>query len=162
MTKVKHRAVYTSHNGWGPKSDHKVYDYNDGVDITKNMFYDTYIVNVPCYKVEDVTLAMYGDKKNYLLTNPTTKDIIKIQTSNHKGKQHQYVLATPEMDTFVKQQATFGAIKGHNTKMPKKHLKVVNVMNRGKYGTRIKVDLYVQDTSFSEYLTKECLKSITA
>mgnify|MGYP003649785881 CR=1 FL=1 len=163
MTKVKHRAVYTSHNGWGPKSDHKVYDYNDGVDITKNMFYDTYIVNVPCYKVEDVTLAMYGDKKNYLLTNPTTKDIIKIQTSNHKGKQHQYVLATPEFDTFVKQQATFGAIKGHNTKMPKKHLKVVNVMNRGDIGhNRIKVDLYVQDKSFSEYITEQCLKNITA
>ena len=158
MTKVKHKTIYTSHY-WNTKTDHKVYDYNDGVDITKHMFYNAYIVNVPCYKVEDVTLAMYGDKRNYFLTDPTTKHIIKIQTTNHKGKKYQYVLATPEMDEFVKQQATFGAIKGHITKMPKKHLKVVNVMNRGKYGTRIKVDLYVQDTSFSEYLTKECLKS---
>jgi hypothetical protein len=156
MTKVKHKAVYTRYNGWSPKSDHKLYDYNDGVDIIKNMFYDTFIVNVPCYKVEDVTLAMYGEKKNYLLTNPTTDHIIKIQTNNHKGKQHRYVLATPEMDTFVKQQATFGAIKGHITKMPKKHLKVVHVMNRGKYGKSVKVDLYVQDTSFSKYLTEQC------
>jgi hypothetical protein len=97
-----------------------------------------------------------------LLTNPTTKDIIRIQTSNHKGKQYQYVLATPEMDQFVKQQATFGAIKGHITKMPKKHIKVVNVMNRGDYGTYKKVDLYLQDKSFSDYLTAQCFKNITA
>ena len=157
MSKVKHKTIYTSHY-WNSKTEHKVYDYNDGIDITKNMFYDTYIVNVPCYKVEDVTLAMYGDKKNYWFSDPT-EHIIKIQTSNHKGKQYHYVLATPEMNKFVIEQATFGAIKGHITKMPKKHLKVVNVMNRGKTGNRIKVDLYVQDKSFSEYLTTECLKN---
>ena len=161
MTKIKHKAVYTSHY-WNDKTDYKVYDYNDGVVITDKVLYDGYVVNVPCYKVEDVTLAMYGEKKNYFLTDPTTNHIIKIRTSNHKGKQYQYVLATPEMDEFVKQQATFGAIKGHITKMPKKHLKVVHVINRGNIGrNRIKVDLYIQDTSFSEYLTKECLKNST-
>jgi len=157
MTKLKHKAIYKSHH-WTTKTDHKVYDYNDGIDITDKVLYGDYVINIPCYKVEDITLAIYGDKRNYWLTDPT-HNIIKIQTTNYKGKQYQYVLATPEMDEFVKQQATFGAIKGHITKMPKKHLKVVNVMNRGKTGNRIKVDLYVQDKSFSEYLTTECLKN---
>lgn len=160
MTKIKHKTIYTS-RGWGPDRDHKVYDYNDGVDVTKQMFYDAYIVNVPCYKVEDLTLAIYGSKRNYMFDNPTTEHRIKIQTSNHRGKQYQYVLATPEMDEFVKQQAIVGAIKGHITKMPKKYLKVVNIINRGAYGTKIVVDLYIQDKNFSEYLTTECLKNTT-
>ena len=157
MTKIKHKAVYTSHY-WNDKTDHKVYDYNDGVVITDKVLYDGYVVNVPCYKAEDVTLAMYGRKSNYW-SNEKDKDHIRMQTNNHKGKQHMYVIATPEMDEFVKQQSTFGAIKGHITKMPKKHLKVVHVMNRGKHGKRIIVDLYIQEKDFSEYLTKECLKS---
>jgi hypothetical protein len=160
MTKIKHKTIYTSHY-WNSKTDHKVYDYNDGVVITDKVLYDGYVVNVPCYKVEDVTLAMSGDKRNYWFGDQD-KHVIKIQTSNHRGKQYYYLLATPEMDKFVKQQATFGAIKGHITKMPKKHLKVVHVINRGSIGrNRIKVDLYIQDKNFSEYLTKECLKNTT-
>jgi len=159
MTKIKHKAVYTSIY-WNNKTDHKVYDYNDGVVITDKVLYDAYVVNIPCYKVEDVTLAMYGDKSNYFSSDPT-KHCIRMHTSNHRGKQYYYLLATPEIDEFVKQQAIFGAIKGHITKMPKKHLKVVKVMNRGKHGKRIVVDLYIQDKCFSEYLTKECLTNTT-
>jgi len=157
MTKIKHKIVYTS-TYWNDKTDHKVYDYNDGVVITDKVLYDGYVVNVPCYKVEDVTLAINGYKSNYF-SNDTTQHYIRMHTSNHRGKQYSYLLATPEMDQFVKQQATFGAIKGHITKMPKKHLKVVKVMNRGKSGKRIVVDCYIQDKCFSEYLTKECLKN---
>ncbi len=159
MTKLKHKAVYTHHDGWGrPSTEHKVYDYNDGVVITDKVLNHDYVVNVPCYKVEDVTLAMYGDKSNYFFNDPT-KHCIRMHTSNHHGKQYYYLLATPEMDEFVKQQAIFGAIKGHITKMPKKHLKVVHVMNRGKQGKRIIVDCYIEDNDFSKYLTKECLKN---
>jgi hypothetical protein len=67
------------------------------------------------------------------------------------------------MDEFVKQQAIFGAIQGHITKMPKKHLKVVHVMNRGKSGMprckSITVNCSIQDNDFSKYLIKECLKN---
>jgi hypothetical protein len=160
MTKIKHKAVYTSIY-WNNKTDHKVYDYNDGVVITDKVLYDGYVVNVPCYKVEDVTLAINGYKSNYFC-NDLTIHSIRMHTSNHRGKQYSYLIATPEMDEFVKQQATFGAIKGNITKMPKKHLKVVKVMNRGNYGKRIVVDCYIQDKCFSEHLTKECLKNTTA
>jgi len=158
MTKLKHKAVYTSRY-WNTSTEHKVYDYNDGVVITDKVLDNGYVINVPCYKVEDVTLAMNGYKSNYFFNDPT-KHCINIHTSNHKGKQYYYLLATPEMDEFVKQQAIFGAIQGHITKMPKKHLKVVKVMNRGSIGRkRIKVDLYIPDKMFSDYLTKECLKN---
>ena len=159
--KIKHKAIYTS-TYWNNKTDHKVYDYNDGVVITDKVLYDGYIVNVPCYKVEDVTLAIDGYKSNYFSNNDPTNHCIRMHTTNHKGKQYYYLLATPEMDEFVKQQAIFGAIKGHITKMPKKHLKVARVMNRGKNGKRITVDLYVQNKCFSEYLIKECSKNTTA
>lgn len=157
MTKIKHKAVYTSYY-WNTKTDYKVYDYNDDVVITDNVFSHSYVVNVPCYKVEDVTLAINGYKSNYF-SNDLAKHFIRMHTSNHKGKQHYYLLATPEIDEFVKQQAIFGAVKGHITKMPKKHLKVVHVMNRGKSGKRITVDLYIQHKILSENLTKKCLKS---
>ena len=70
MTKIKHKAIYTSHY-WNDKTDHKVYDYNDGVVITDKVLYDGYVVNVPCYKVEDVTLAINGYKSNYFSNDLT-------------------------------------------------------------------------------------------
>ena len=155
--KIKHKAIYTNHSGWGNPTEYKVYDYADGVDLTQKQFYDSYVVNVPCYKVEDITLAATGTKSDYFCPHTQMRlfgNFIRMETNNRRGKKFYYLLATPGVDEYVKQQSVFGAIKGHISKVPVKHYKTVRVFNRGKYNNYVKVDCSIQEKTFDEYLTK--------
>lgn len=155
---IAHKAVY-SYSNWHDKYDHNVYDYNDGVNLADDYVNDCFVVNVPCYNVEDIALAMTGRKSRYFSHHTQIElhtHIFHIRTSNHTGKQHQYLLATPEIDEYVKQHAVFGIIKGNTRKLPKKHLKVVRVFNRGTYKDDSKhIECYTQDNDTAKYLTNQ-------
>jgi len=158
MSKIKHKAIYTTHY-YSQRYDTKVFDYADGVKVDSKQFDETYIVNVPCYRVEDVNQALTGESSSYFSLNCQQKlfnTMIRVETNNHTGKKFQYLIATPEVEEYVTQQAIFGIIKGYISKMPKKHIKVVRVFRRGQHGRGgpWRIDCYAQDKDISAYLTK--------
>jgi hypothetical protein len=161
---IKHKATYTRSYG-NRTTVSKVFDFNDfndSIKLADKKFNHQFIVNVPCYKVEDVALAIHGMKSNYFaLPNHLLDCIVNIRTSNHHGRQFEYILSTPSVDEYIKQNALFGILKGNTNKMPKLHSKVVCAYHRGTgYGPRKLnlVECYIADKELSTYLNKEVAK----
>jgi hypothetical protein len=161
MATIKHKSIYTTYY-WNKATDYKVYDFNDGVNLSKKQFDDSYVVNVPCYKISDISECINGFKSNYVHVPDNIVDyFVHITTDNHRGGQHSYLLSTPTIDKFIQQKVTFGALQGNRNKMPKLHHKTVRVHNRGKgYGpqNKMKVDCYIANKDLSAYLNKEVSK----
>lgn len=149
---ISHIASF-ERNYYTDKYTYKVFDYNDGIRLDDESVEDHYVINVPCYKLSDVLKMVYG-KSHYGSLNRFWEmfgHAISIETSNHHGKRHDYLLATPETIEFVRQQSIVGGLKGHITKVPKLHTKTVHVLHRGPWHTTaykfskppIKVDAYI-------------------
>lgn len=161
--KIMHRAVKTHYFG-SQQYKHKIFDYNDGVKLDDKCVDDSYVVNVPCYNLEDISMMDYARTTRDIMTYwEKFQFMIRIQTSNHKGKQYQYLIATPEVEKYVAEQTLIGILKGHITKAPKRHLKVVRVHQRGKFAhsifkkAPINVDAYVLD-KFDSDGTLRCVE----
>jgi len=152
--KIMHRAMYNQYYNCNVYTT-KIFDYNDGVKLDDKSVNECYVINVPCYNLEDISMMETGSPYHSSPMQYWQKfqHAVSIRTSNHKGKQFRYLLATPETDKYVAEQGLIGILKGHITKMPKRHLKVVNVHHRGKWTTTaykfkkapMSVDAYVED-----------------
>ena len=155
--KIMHRAISTHYYGNNVYTT-KIFDYNDGVKLTDKSVDTNYVINVPCYNLEDLSIMEHGSKyySSTMQYWEKFQHCISIETSNHKGKQYRYLIATPETEKYIAQQGLVAILKGHITKMPKRHLKVVRVHHRGKMNHSIfkkppvHVDAYVQDKNESE------------
>lgn len=155
---VMHRAITTHYYG-GERYAIKVFDYNDGLKLDDKFIDDSYVINVPCYNLEDLSMMNTGTAyRNCSVMYYWQKfqHMISIQTCNHKGKQYQYLIATPEIEKYVAEQTLVGILKGYITKAPKRHLKIVRVHHRGRFKHHIfkkapiKTDAYAMDKFTSD------------
>lgn len=121
-------------NGRGyNRKTYKIYDYTHGVQLDDKRYNDAYVTNVPCYSLDDV-YTLLGTQCHQRV-NEIFGNVIDIQTQNHKGKKFHYILATPECDKMMTEKGLFAMIAGNIKKMPKRHNKIVRVIQRGHWHT---------------------------
>jgi len=126
---------------WANESNLKIFDYSDDMHFDDVLLEGNYVVNVPCYKIEDlVGLIDINKKSQYesneratywaLVCNKKLNHCVVRITDTDKcnwAGNRWFVLANAKMQKFIKQKALFALLKGDIKKMPRLYNKVVQV-----------------------------------
>jgi len=157
---------------WANESDLKIFDYTDDMHFDDLALRGNYVINVPCYKIEDLvgifdtsTKSEFEDNKNHvywsLIRNKKLNHCVTRITDagkyNYMTGARWFVLANAKTQKYVKQKALFAMLKGDIKKIPRLYNKVVQVRDIS-YRKDMKanfVQVYVQNKWRTEHILEQ-------
>lgn len=113
------------------KRIHKVFAYEQDMNLALDKYNDGIITNVPCYAAKDLDKLLWCFGIDFMFEY----DIhYKIQTNNHRGATHYYVPAQTKLREWLNKEVVFALLRGDIDKAPKIYIKkYLHVIGRGSY-----------------------------
>jgi hypothetical protein len=150
----------------GDRTDVKIFEYSDDLKFDDKMLEDNFIIDVPCYRIEDIIKMLHGDvdvdKKDIYF------DLAKNKKLNHclvRLTDHArymcgdkwYLLANAKTKKYVEQNTIIGCLKGNIKKKLKVYKKCVKIeaIDYRKDLKRNFVSAYVQSKHMTEHVESQ-------
>jgi hypothetical protein len=150
----------------GDRTDVKIFEYSDDLQFDDKMLEDNFIIDVPCYKIEDIIKMLYGDVKMdtvdtyFALAKNKKLNHCLVRISDHKGfmcGDKWYLLANAKTKKYVEQNTIVGCLKGNIKKKLKVYKKCVKIegIDYRKDIKRNFVSAFVQSKSWTEHVLSQ-------
>ncbi len=150
---------------WADKTNINIFEYNDDIKFDDVTLVNNYIIDVPCYKIEDIEglidsnddikskyFSLVRNKKlNHCLVRITDKD-------RYSCGDKWFVLANAKTRKFVEQQTLFAMLKGNMKKKPRLYKKVIQIESTD-YRKDLKTN-FVQAYTLSKWHTQHVLEQL--
>jgi hypothetical protein len=127
---------------WANDKDLKIFDYSDDLKFDDIALENNYVINVPCYRIEDVIKIFYpdfNDEQSHIkyyfeiVKNKKLNDcVVRMTDYDSKGwgaGDKWFLLANSKTQKYIRSKGHFAMLQGNIKKMPKLYKKVVEVKN---------------------------------